>query len=332
MNGLPNETMDMMAYYIHQFDPVAFKVFSFGLRWYSLAYFLGFLLAYQLLKKFARQERLSLKPEKVGDFVFGDIFLGVILGGRLGYYLFYYLPEWGWNVFASDPLFVFKIWQGGMSSHGGILGVLFASLWYAKRNSINWLQLGDALVVVAPIGIFLGRIANFINGELFGRVTQVTWGFKFPTALLQLPEHQKNWPIIIEQGEKFAPEVMHQPNQWKQIEYLITQSQSNNALAAFLGDWVLPRHPSQLYEAFLEGGVLFAILFGIYQSKFFRSYGWIAGLFFILYALFRVVVEQFREPDSALVSWLTKGQFYSLFMILIALSLFYLAKNQAKLD
>ncbi|MDR2902404.1 MAG: prolipoprotein diacylglyceryl transferase [Lactobacillales bacterium] len=224
-------------------DPVLFQVGWLVVRWYSLAYIFGLLGAWLMARKMSRYAHSTFTVLKIDDFLVWAT-AGVIVGGRLGYVLFYnlkYFIEFPWQIFA--------VWQGGMSFHGGLLGVIAATLLFAHKKKISPLAMGDILVCVAPIGLFFGRLANFINGELYGRVT-----------------HAVPWTMFFEGA----------------------------------GDQ--PRHPSQLYEAFLEGLLLFIILNTLWWgSKKYRSgSGYLTGVFFMLYALFRFVLEFFREPDAHL--------------------------------
>ena len=248
-------------------DPV---IFSFGLiqvRWYSLAYIFGFLIGVFLIKRINQNK---IKNKIIDDFFIWSI-IGVILGGRIGYILFYNI-----NTLFINPIEIFYIWKGGMSFHGGLLGIIFSMILFSKKKSINFFYLSDLVSIVAPIGLFLGRIANFINVELYGRITD------FPFAII--------YPTI----DKF------------------------------------PRHPSQLYEAFFEGLVLFIILFFFNRKKIDRSSGIITGLFLIYYGIFRILIEFLREPDSHLglfFDFISMGQLLSLPLIAIGLLIYATRKN-----
>ena len=172
----------MLAYYLHNLNPIIFRIYdNVGPRWYGLAYVLAFISSYILFLWLAKREYADLSPQRVGDFITGCALFGVIIGGRLGY-VFFYKPE-----MLREPLSIFRVWEGGMSSHGGMLGVLLFTLYYAHRHKISWANLGDNLVVTAPMGLFFGRCANFINGELYGRITSVPWAMQFPKELLDHP-------------------------------------------------------------------------------------------------------------------------------------------------
>ena len=182
----------MFATYVHQLDPVLFQLSEkIALRWYGLAYLAGFFLGYLVLKKLAEKKLWVLAPEKTADFIAAAALLGVFLGGRLGYVLFYHIPREGFGSLLVDPLLVFRVWEGGMASHGGILGLAVFTFCYARKYKVSWAGLADGLCVVGPIGLMCGRIANFINGELYGRVANgVAWAVKFPGAFMdpKVPE------------------------------------------------------------------------------------------------------------------------------------------------
>lgn len=246
-------------------NPVLIAFGPFQIRWYGLMYLLGAFFSYLLVRyQLARQKSPLLTKEQMLDLYF-YLVLALILGARLGYILFYNFRE-----YLQHPLEVVAVWHGGMSFHGGMVGVLLAGWWYCRKNKIAFLALGDLIVVSVPIGLGLGRLANFINGELYGRITSVPWGMVFPYG----------------------------------------------------GPW--PRHPSQLYEAILEGAVLFGLLW-IWRNKKTFS-GSIVARFLILYGAFRILVEFFREPDAQvgyLWGLITMGQLLSCLMILIGCYLFF---------
>lgn len=273
----------MAGFYINAFDPflVRFNE-SIGIRWYGLAYVLAFLFGAIAYRRLARAGFSDLPEAKVADFITLTALFGVILGGRLGFFLLYQ-P----NTLLTDPMEFFKLQKGGMASHGGIFGIVVFTWFYARAQKISWTNLGDNLVVVAPIGIFLVRCANFINGELYGRITQVPWAVKFPRELeAGLPSGTMDLALRDPQ------------------------------LLSKLADMVQPRHPSQLYEALLEGLLLFLILW-LMRTRLRLPNGVLTGAFFIFYAIFRIVCETVREPDSELILFFTKGQFYSFFMIVV---------------
>ncbi|MEJ0015535.1 MAG: prolipoprotein diacylglyceryl transferase [Acetobacteraceae bacterium] len=237
-----------------QFDPVIVQIGPFGIRWYALAYIAGLVLGWRLLRHLVR------RPPAVASLVQADDFLtwatlGVVLGGRLGYVLFYQ-PA----VYLAHPQMILAVWEGGMSFHGGALGVAVAILWFCRRNAIPLLGFADRVAVTVPIGLCLGRIANFVNGELWGR---------------QAPDWLP-WAMVFPNGGPF------------------------------------PRHPSQLYEALLEGVVLFAVMLVLARRESLRArFGWLTGAFLVGYAIARSVCEFFREPDvflGYLAGGVTMGQ------------------------
>lgn len=245
-------------------DPVFLKLGPLQFRWYGLMYVLGFILSYFVVRREVQKRALPLSSEGVADMIFA-MALGVVLGGRLGYVLFYDLPT-----YLAHPLKIFAIWQGGMSFHGGLAGVVLAALWFSRSRGITLLDLGDLIAFAAPIGIGLGRIGNFINGELYGRVTTVPWGIVFPDG---------------------GP---------------------------------LPRHPSQLYEALLEGVLLFFLV--RFASRRVTGPGAALATFLAGYGLCRITVEFFRQPDQQLGLYLgmfSMGQILSLPLVMAGVGLFF---------
>jgi phosphatidylglycerol---prolipoprotein diacylglyceryl transferase len=248
-----------------QIDPIIFEIGPVALRWYGMMYLIGFVAAMYIANKAADKSNGAWTRDQVSDLLFYG-FLGVILGGRVGYVLFYQF-----DYFLVEPLYLFKIWQGGMSFHGGLLGVITAVFFFARKEKKGFLQVGDFVAPLVPIGLGMGRLGNFINAELWGRQTDVAWAMVFPTDKLQLP-----------------------------------------------------RHPSQLYEFFLEGLVLFIIVYGVSRKP--RPFGLVSGMFLIFYGLFRMIVEFFREPDAQLgyyFSFISMGQMLSLPMVIAGLFLIY---------
>jgi phosphatidylglycerol:prolipoprotein diacylglycerol transferase len=288
------------AFYLHDLSPFLWE-FSpgIGLRWYGLAYIAAFFSGWFIYRYLSRTGWADLPEKSVGDFITWWVVLGTIIGGRLGYVLFYQ-P----SMLMHAPLDIFKVWEGGMSAHGGMLGLVIATLLYARVHKISWLNLGDNLVVAAPVGLFFGRMANFINGELYGRVTQVPWAVQFPKELHALPDTVRaiwhTFPDLNGAG----------------VERIAVAMDRVPGVREFLQEALHPRHPSQLYEAFLEGLVLFAILW-LLRTRFRLPNGMLTGVFFIGYAIFRSFAEIFREPDSTLVAALTRGQFLSVFLCLL---------------
>lgn len=263
-----------------QFDPVIFSVGPVSLHWYGLMYLVGFIFALWLARRRAGKPDSGWKKEEVENLLYIG-FLGVFLGGRLGYVFFYNFPQ-----FLADPLYLFKVWDGGMSFHGGLIGVIVTMWCFAHRTKRTFFQVADFIAPLIPFGLGAGRLGNFINGELWGRVSpDLPWAMLFP-------------------GSRYE----------------------DTALVATHPDWqtllttygVLPRHPSQLYELLLEGIVLFIILNWFIRKP--RPLGSVSGVFLIGYGLFRSFVEFFRQPDEQLGLFgdvISMGQILSLPMILI---------------
>lgn len=263
-------------------DPVLIQIGPLAIRWYALAYIAGLLGAWWYILRLIRLPRLwaeepfNGKPQANEDTI-GDLFVwasvGVILGGRIGYVLFYGLV-YETDRFLSQPWLVFAAWEGGMSFHGGALGVVAAIILFARRNRIDMVAIGDLVAAAAPVGLFFGRVANFINGELYGKVTDVPWSFQFPAAAIRAADGT----------------VISNP----------------------------PRHPSQLYEAALEGLVLFVVLY-VMITRFgaLRRPGLVIAAFWIGYGVFRSVVEIFFRDSNQLVfgGAMTMGTLLSLFML-----------------
>ncbi|GLU24907.1 prolipoprotein diacylglyceryl transferase [Brucella sp. NBRC 12950] len=261
-------------------DPVIFSVGPLAVHWYGLGYVVGIMFAWWYGKKLLRNHRLwgnnqpPMQPEALDDFVIWAA-LGVVLGGRIGYVLFY-----NFSYYLSNPLAIPAVWDGGMSFHGGILGTTIAMIWFARSRGIKVWSMFDVIAAGVPVGLGVVRVANFINSELWGRVSDVPWAFYFPNG---------------------GPE---------------------------------PRHPSQLYEAFLEGFVLFfVLLLLVWVGKKLKAPGFIAGTFVLGYGLSRIIVEFFREPDAQLGyligGWLTMGMILSLPMVIIGLWAMWRANRAA---
>lgn len=263
-----------MALSFPQIDPVLIEIGPVAIRWYALAYITGLVLGWRYMIWLAKQAGSFVKAIDADDFLTWATF-AVILGGRLGYVIFY-KPEF----YLANPGEIIKTWQGGMSFHGGLVGVMIAAVWFTRLRKIQFLAFMDLASAVAPIGLFFGRMANFINAELWGRTTDVAWGIVFP------------------------------------------------------GGGPYPRHPSQIYEALLEGLLMLVILHLVWRRESLRSKpGVITGVFLIGYALSRMFVELFRQPDAHLgylVGGTTMGQWLSVPMILIGVLMIKYAHKKAK--
>jgi phosphatidylglycerol:prolipoprotein diacylglycerol transferase len=289
----------LLGYYLDNFSPFMVKFGpNFGIRWYGFSYLLAFFCGFLLLRWLAQRRYCALPVEKVGDFILLAS-LGVVVGGRLGYVLFYRPAQT-----LADPLFIFRVWDGGMSSHGGMIGLTLVTFLYARSQRISWLSLADNIAVVAPVGLFLGRCANFINGELYGRAATVAWAVQFPKEALDLPEVGAR---TLAGAHALRPAVGN-------LEEVIDQARNDPSLQSILHQTLTPRHPSQLYEALLEGAFLFSCLWFLrIRTK--QPRGMLAGLFLLLYALVRIIVEYFREPDAPLTGPFTRGQTLSVMLI-----------------
>ncbi len=322
----------LLAVYVHHLDPFAIRFTeTFGIRWYGLAYVAGFVAAFFLIRWFVRIGASELKESQVGDFITLCAVLGTMLGGRLGYMLLYNFDE-----LVANPLSFFDILGGGMSSHGGMAGITIVAWFYARYTRTSWAGHGDNLVTVAPVGVFFGRMANFVNGELYGRPTESSLAMKFPDELNELETTPAGleWKFPVARLRELAAEATEtapgllakiddaaakalasgHDAHFAVVELVQETSRENPAFRALLGGILTPRHPSQLYEAFVEGLLIFAIMLALRLRWKNAWHGILTGIFFILYGIGRIAVEQFREPDSDLVAGMTKGQFYSIFL------------------
>jgi len=307
------------AHYMHRLDPVILRINdTLQLRWYGLAYVLAFLIGYWLLRWWARRGIGELKESQVADFMTYAAIFGVLIGGRLGWILLYGLRQE-----HDDPWWWAKVWEGGMASHGGILGLFLFTLYWSRTRKQSWTGLGDNLVVAAPLGLFFGRLANFINGELYGRPTDVAWAMKFPEEATRWGADHPYQAELVEMVRERVPAEVPFDAAVKSL------ARTDDVFAAKLAEWLTPRHPSQLYAAALEGLALFLILFFVREKWPRAPHGLLTALFFIFYAAFRIAGEQFREPDR-LIAGVTEGQFYSLFMLAIGAAFLGFALRNAR--
>lgn len=250
----------MYAIIFGNISPFAIEIGGFGIRWYALSYIFSALLALVYIKYLHKQNNIVKKhDEKIffEDVLFYSL-LGILIGGRLGYVLFY-----GYEYYAMNLVSIFYIWEGGMSYHGGLLGVIVATYVLSKKYGIKFFHITDLLAVAMPIGLFFGRIANFINAELYGKITNKPWGVIFPNQLL-------------------------------------------------------PRHPSQLYEAFFEGLLLFVILLYLWRKQYYKIRGLLSGIALLLYGIFRFAIEFFRQGEIYFYNLISMGQVLCIIMILLA--------------
>ncbi len=304
--------MHALAYYLHNLNPFIFHITdTVGPRWYGMAYVSAFICGYALLTWLSKKGYADLPPSQVSDFITWAALFGVMVGGRLGYVLFY-KPQ-----MLRDPLSILRVWEGGMASHGGILGLIVFTLYYARKHKLSWTNLGDNLCVVAPIGLFLVRCANFINGELYGRAADVSWAVQFPKELVD-----SNSETLGERAvalcQQFNP-LLATP------DAILSAFPADPNVEPVLRTVLTPRHPSQIYEALVEGVLLFLILWFV-RTRMRQPNGVITGLFLSLYAIGRIIVENFREPDAPMVGMFTRGQFFSFFLIAFGLAFIIAAK------
>ncbi|HYM86130.1 MAG TPA: prolipoprotein diacylglyceryl transferase [Pseudoxanthomonas sp.] len=284
--------------YLHQIDPIALSLGPLKIHWYGLMYLLAFASAWLLGRQRIRSGRLpGVDMNGFSDLLFYGM-LGVVLGGRIGYILFY-----SFGAFLDNPLMILKVWEGGMSFHGGLLGVMVAALWWTRRHKLHFFDTMDFVAPLIPLGLGFGRIGNFIGSELWGKYTQAGWGVIFPSTDPMLRELNLDAAQL-------------------QVRY------AAGALDQFA------RHPSQLYQAFLEGLVLFGVLWWFSRKP--RARYAVSGMFALLYGVFRFAVEFVRVPDEGIgylaFGWLTMGQVLSVPLIALGLFLFWLSRRSPTLQ
>ena len=310
MNGFASLALLEIPY--PHIDPVALDLPGpLDLRWYGLGYLAGFGLGYLVLRALARRGFLRVDPDAIGDLIFGLV-LGVIVGGRLGYVLFYQLAE-----YRAHPAQALRVWEGGLSFHGGLIGVLLACLWFARKHRVHWRNVGDALALGAGFGIFAVRVANFINGELYGRVAspEVPWAMRFPTDPVAQRLLRADTATGM-RGRELLVDRAYQDGTWERI-----------------APQVPLRHPSQLYEALGEGALTLLVVWAVHLWNRRRGARWgdgaYGGIFLVTYGVVRSFLELFRQPDEqfrsagdplgTVLGPLTMGQVLSLSMILLGL-------------
>jgi len=325
---------------LHTLDPFIFRIYeNFGIRWYGMAYLAGFVVGYLIISWLVKKQNTDFKSEMVGDFVMA-MAIGTMVGGRLGYCLFY-SRELFFEFSASFPFWgVLRVHEGGMASHGGIIGIILACIWFSKKHHVKVLYLYDLVAFAGPIGIFFGRIANFINGELIGRPSSPD----FPLAV-KFPQDLHAWPSSdfnrLPELSTIAEKVGVTRDQWLQwisnyrmqpdarnqvsvtIDKIITAVQEGNQqVKDLLTPLLTARHPSQLYGALAEGLFVFLILLFIWRKP--RKPGIIGASFLFFYSIGRIVDEMFRTPDVQIgfdAFGLTRGQHLSAFMFIAGIVL-----------
>ena len=297
------------------FDPVAVNFGPIKITWYALSYIVGLLFAWRYALYISKVNYLL--KEEVIDYFFNNAILGVIIGGRVGYVIFY-----NFDYYSENLLEILFIWQGGMSFHGGLIGVVVAQFFTSKRFKVNFFIITDISSLVVPFGFFLGRIANFINGELYGRKTSVPWGVKFPEEIRDPNFTSSNNLSREDLRDSLSSYDLNYNSSNPLIgenNVVIEASRSNEEIQMILREYLNARHPSQIYQALLEGLGLFIMLMMIRRKGAQLSHGILTGTFFIGYAIFRIIGEYFREPSDGYIGVLTRGQFFSTFMILIGI-------------
>ena len=315
--------MMSIATYIHNLDPIIIDIpgTPLALRWYGLAYVAGFVLGYYVLLLLSKRNLFCIEQKKLGDFVTLICICGVLLGGRLGEFFFYWLPEHGFSGFLNDPTWVLRVWEGGMASHGGILAVIITGIWYAWKHKISAVQLIDGVAIVSPIGLFFGRVANFINGELYGRIAEASnpIAMKFPQELFTLPPQQQIQSMVaIEHAAGNSIRNLAQPGE-AYVDTLTRICRENEAASEALGQFLNPRYPSQLFEAVGEGLIIFVVLLSIRLLWRNAPAGIFSALFAFIYAAARITCECYKEPDAAVWHGITQGQLLSILIAILGI-------------
>jgi len=306
-----------IGYYLHDLSPFLIRFSeSVGIRWYGLAYVAAFITGYFILKRFVLLGYSELRQSQLQDFItYGA--LSTMAGGRLGYMLLYNFEE-----FINRPQIFFYFLEGGMASHGGIAGLIVFTFIYSRKHKVGWRGIGDNLCTVAPLGLCFGRLANFINGELYGRKSNVPWAVQFPEEIREpgfvSPEGLSRTDLSNALETSDLNEISNK-SLFEKDTFIIEEARENEAVQDILRDYLNARHPSQIYQAFLEWLALFIILYFIRKKGPALHHGILTGTFFIGYAVFRIIGEFFREPSDGYIGSLTRGQFFSTFMILIGI-------------
>jgi phosphatidylglycerol:prolipoprotein diacylglycerol transferase len=296
------------------FNPVALQLGPFAIRWYALSYIVGILIGWRYCLHLGDRPPRLVGRKDVDDFLVWAT-LGVVLGGRIGYVLFYNLPY-----YVDHPLEGLELWHGGMSFHGGALGVTTAIILFTRGRKLPLFAFSDIITAAIPIGLFFGRVANFINGELYGRPTDVAWAMKFPSELMADPTRAG---AAIEAVTKVDPRL-------NTVEAIINAYRDDPTVRVIVDKLLTPRHPSQLYEAACEGVLLFLLLFFSERIGARTRPGTLTGLFLCGYAVARMSGELFRQPDvqlGYLFMGLTMGQLLSIPVLVAGLGIIWWARR-----
>lgn len=321
--------MMTLAVYLHRMDPYAIMLWEGGpIRWYGLSYLAGFLVAYWLVRRVTRVGQSTLQPERAGDLVVA-VAVGLVVGGRLGYVLFYRI-DLLWEFYGSMPFWgLLAINEGGMASHGGIIGGIITTRWFARRHGHSWPHMLDFMAFAAGPGLFFGRVANFINGELLGRrcSPDLPWAVKFPQELYQWDPTrlEKLLHFFEQQGIVGMPFFSYDLPAWV-MQRLYGHPQSDKICEILVNTPLLPhRHPSQIYAGLLEGLLVFLVLALIWIKP--RKPLVVGAAYCTTYSLVRIFDEQFREPDAHIgLQWLglTRGQWLSVLLLIAGLILLWI--------
>lgn len=324
-------SMNLLAFYTNNLDPVIVHLCGpLALRWYGLAYVAGFIVCYLLMQWMSRNKLYCVEEKTLGDFATAICIFGVICGGRLGEFFFYWLPEQGFSGIVADLQYVwdswthgqfalpwvFRVYEGGMASHGGIIGVGLVAVYFSLKHKWSIPAVTDGITILAPVGLFFGRLANFINGELWGRVTDSPIGVRFVSEAYALPaatlqelctsaEHIVQAPLT-----DFLSDTVRSP-----YEALLQLCYQNDAVADMVVAQLPTRYPSQLFEAFGEGLLIFLVLFPLRLLWKKAPDGIFTALFAFMYAAARITCECFKEPDAGVWYGITEGQWLTMGVI-----------------
>lgn len=335
--------MNLLAFYTNNLDPVIVHLVGpLALRWYGLAYVAGFILGYLVLQWMSRRKLYCVEEEQLGDFVTAICIFGVLCGGRLGEFFFYWLPEQGLSGITTDLQavwaawmqgqfalpWVFRVYEGGMASHGGIIGVLCMAIYFCCKYKWNIAAVTDGLAIVAPLGLCFGRLANFINGELWGRITDSPIGVRFISEMYTLPLSKME--ELCTGAEHIIQAPLGDEAAANPYEALMQLCYANDTVAAMVAEQLPTRYPSQLFEAFGEGLLIFCLLFPLRLVWKKAPDGIFTALFAFLYAAARITCECFKEPDAGVWYGITEGQWLTLGVIAAGLVFLFIALRNAR--